>query len=194
MGRSRDLDDKPTRKRPLQIQVTDSELVIVLVGPHASMRDRLFRRLGKNPDRSTDDPRFKAANFDLGGVTIDLIDWLASPDPTEALAALGKASYALCIDPKDRHCDEAFDYFVEPLREGLFSNACIALISDGEHLNAAHEQNWQQRLKEAGVNCRVYRINCGDTLSPELFAKLFLAGVRDGGDDDHGLVVKEIRH
>lgn len=151
---------------------------LVLVGPHASARRTLFRRLilgmGSPGARALQGGPLARGCFEIDRQTheiVDLPEWRV--DQLAEGYAKG-AIIAICIDPMRSNAESVVAPYVKRLRSSVWASHCVVLISESGHLPELMEQHWQSFLDSQGAPTRSYRVNCGDRRSPELFAKLLM--------------------
>lgn len=182
---------------PLEQAAADKVWRIVLVGPHAAARRALFRRLVEGPAASAaaigkPTSSFVRGSFDLGGIAIDLVDLPEDATGEEYGEFLERGNYALCVDPYGEQSQERIAPFLNRFRPDDWYSHCVVLVSQTQHLTDHVEERWEAYLERQGVDSQVFRVNCSDRMSPELFVKLFLAGVIDRGERDDGIEVSGI--
>ena len=183
-------DDRPTRKRPVAESVDDAEeKVIVLIGPHLTARQTLFRRLISGG--LIDKERVRTADcgeFTLGGERMQLV---VAKNSTSAPAVLGERHLALCVTTDtDPHGTEMWAFW-EALRKSR-DPACVVLVSASRHLPAMDEAPWKSAIAKRGLTTKVFRVNCADSMSPELFARLLTSPVEDQGEQTDGISVQYV--
>lgn len=152
---------------------------LVLVGPHASIRRALFRRLilgmGSLGTKPFQGGPLARGCFESGDASHELVD-LPEFRIDEIGPAYAKHGFiALCTDPFEEGCEEGLLPFIAKIKLGIWKSHCLVLISESGHLPESIEMHFKRFLERMGAKTRVFRVNCGDRASPELFVKLLLS-------------------
>ena len=187
-------DAKPTRKRPLTLPLQDVESgipTIVLMGPDINLRKALFRRL-VGPDsksRQLVGTHSVTSSFSLRGTTIELIS-LRGTNPVIDVPEGADCHFALCVDPGVPSDDESLAPYFSAMR-ALTVPVALAVVSVDGHVASRAESPWRIRLRtELLATVSVFRVDCSDAMSPELFVRLLIAP-SDSGRETSGIEVDD---
>ena len=168
-------ENQPTRRRPLSLplEAVETAPIVQLFGPNEAVIQQLFDRLGGGDS--------SVAEISIGGVRISLA--IVSGVPTSGRATV------MCI-ADDAH-EDSISEALEMLLDGPRPRH-LALISTKNHPSVEVERHWRGLLASRGLkDVRIFRVNCDDPMSPELFIKLLLTPIRDAGIEDSGIVLIE---
>lgn len=161
---------------PVRTQKTDRRLV--LVGPQASIRRALFRRLvlgmGSTGVPINQGGSLARACVALGRSIHEVIDVPESRVDHLDRDYAKHAHVAVCVDPLRGGVKKTTAPYLERLRSQVWTSHCLVLVSNSGHFPESMEIQWRTMLESQQVSTRVFRVNCGDRSSPELFVKLFL--------------------
>ena len=188
-------DAKPTRKRPLTLPLDDLDAgkpTIVLMGPDVSLRKSLFDRLvgrrDKSPRRVTADS--VSGSFSLRGSQVDLIS-LRGPNPVVDAPEDADCHFALCVSGSTSPDDKSLAPYFSAMR-ALAAPIGLAIVSIDGHVSSSIESPWRVRLRtELLAAASVFRVDCEDDMSPELFARLLIAPASDKGSEASGIEVHD---
>lgn len=192
-------DAKPTRKRPLTLPLDDLDAgkpTIVLMGPDVSLRKALFDRLvgrrdknaSKNPRRIT--PDSVSGSFSLRGSEVDLIS-LRGTNPVVDAPEDADCHFALCVGGSTSPDDKSLAPYFSAMR-ALAAPIGLAVVSVDGHVSSSVESPWRVRLRtELLAAASVFRVDCEDDMSPELFARLLIAPASDKGSEASGIEVHD---
>lgn len=183
-------DDRPTRKRPLgEVAMDDGaeEKVIVLTGPNPGARQTLFQRLMNAEFANC--KRAHAADCGEFMVAGERVQLVVTKDSAATPAVLGERYLALCVTTDTDPLGNEMWKFWEALRKS-HDPACVVLVSANRHLDPRDEAPWKSAIEKRGLDLRVFRVNCADSRSPELFARLLTSPVQDQGEQPGGIEVE----
>lgn len=168
---------------------------IVLAGPHERVRQSLFASLIEGRGRTARIGASYKANIGhctLNGDGMDVINLPEEVDHQTESSLFDRARFAICVDPFEDLSQERIEPFLHRIRSGVWSPACLALVSETDHLSDYVDQRWSEYLARHRAAVKIHRVNCAVPCSTRLFAKLLMSVVGDCGDASGGITVSHV--